>query len=704
MSAYRVSVDVGGTFTDLVALNEKNGNLVTIKVPSTPEGPEVGFFQALKQFLTDYSPTEITQITHATTIAVNALLGQIGLELPKIASISTSGFRDVLEIGRQRRHELYNLFLQKPQVIIPRKLRYEINERVNAKGEILEALNKNEVQALANLLAQKAVKAVAVTLLFSYTNSEHEKIIEKILKTEIPSIFISRSSEVAPEQREYERTSTTAVNACIMPILSSYLNSIVNELEKLKINTPMCMMQSDGGLATKQTAITKPVSMVESGPAAGVVACSTFAQELGLKNILSFDMGGTTAKAGIIQNGKPAVVMEYEVAGKIHSGRIVKGSGYPVLFPFIDLAECSAGGGTIAWIDEGGSLKVGPVSAGANPGPACYGQGGLKPTVTDANLLLGRLNPAYILNGKMKLHQDLSKKAFREISAKSSLRIEEASAGIIKIVNSQMSKILRIVSVERGFDPRTFTLISYGGAGPIHACDLAEELHISKIVVPPNPGLFSAYGLLAADFTSDFVQAITEKTGKKPSDIENLFGTLQRKAMKTLTLQGIKPEKIIFSKQLDMRYSGQSYELTIPVFKPLTKGHFKEIVKEYHQKHKAVYGYERRQEPIEVVNVRLTAVGLVNKPKLIKEKKFVHKEPQKSAISTTRNVYFEKHDCFKNTPIYLREKLRSGDVFSGPAVIEQYDSTTVVNPGWAAEVDLFGNLVLTLSGRASTEI
>lgn len=704
MSVYRVSVDVGGTFTDLVALNEKTGNLVTIKVPSTPQTPEAGFFQALKQFLANYSPKEITQITHATTIAVNALLGQLGLELPKVASISTKGFRDVLEIGRQRRHELYNLFLQKPQTLIPRQLRYEINERIDAKGKIKEALNENEVHTLANLLKKKAVKSVAVTLLFSYANPKHEKEIEKILKTEIPNIFISRSSEVAPEQREYERTSTTAVNACIMPILSSYLNSIVNELENLRIKAPLCMMQSDGGLTTKQTAVAKPVSMVESGPAAGLVACSIYAQKLSFKDILSFDMGGTTAKAGIIQNGKPEVVMEYEVAGKIHSGRIVKGSGYPVRFPFIDLAECSAGGGTIAWVDEGGNLKVGPVSAGADPGPACYGRGGLKPTVTDANLLLGRLNPEYILNGKMKLHPDLSKKALQEEMSATGLGLEEAAAGIIKIVNSQMSRILRIVSVERGFDPRKFTLTSYGGAGPIHACALAEELQISKIVVPPNPGLFSAYGLLAADFTSDFVQAVTGKTGKNPSNIERLFATLQRKTLKTLTLQGIKPEKIKFSRQLDMRYFGQSYELTIPISNPLTKRNYEEIVTAYHQKHKAVYGYERRQEPVEIVNVRLTAVGLVKKPKLRKEKTVMRKEPQKSATLARRKVYFEKQDCFEDTPIYLREKLQSEAVFSGPAVVEQYDATTVVNPGWTAEVDAFGNIILTVSRRDNTDI
>ncbi|MFQ6065113.1 MAG: hydantoinase/oxoprolinase family protein [Candidatus Bathyarchaeia archaeon] len=703
MTAYRVSVDVGGTFTDLVALDEETGELVNIKVPSTPEKPADGVMQAFQTLLKDVQPRRVSVITHATTIAVNALLGQLGLKIPKVASISTKGFRDVLEIGRQRRHELYNLFVQKPQTLIPRQLRYGVSERVSANGEVLEPLNKNEVYALAEELKQKDVKAVAITLLFSYANPIHEQEIAKILSEVVPEVLVSTSSTVAPEHREYERTSTTVVNACLKPLVSTYLSNLAEETRKLGITAPLCVMRSDGGLSTKEIVVEKPVSMVESGPAAGVIASSSYGERLGIKNVLSFDMGGTTAKAGTIQGGKPEVVMEYEVAGRIHSGRIVKGSGYPVRFPFIDLAECSAGGGTIAWIDSGGVLRVGPVSAGADPGPACYAKGGEKPTVTDANLLLGRLNPKYVLGGKMPLFADFSRKAMKEeICEKIGFELTEAAAGIIRIVNSQMAKILRIVSVERGYDPRGFTLTSFGGAGPMHACALAEELHISKIVVPPNPGLFSAYGLLAADFTCNFVQAIMKTVEEiKCSNLERTFSMLRRQGAKTLASQGVKHSEMRFARQLDMRYLGQSYELTVPVSSPLTERSLQRALESYHQRHEDIYGYARNEASVEIVNARLNAIGLVKKPKIRKHRLY-GKKPIKEALSTKRSVFFEKYDAFEETPIYRREKLKPGNSFYGPAVIEQYDATTVVYPEWEANVDEFGNIVLTISERVST--
>ncbi len=698
MPAHRVSIDVGGTFTDLIALDEETGELVNIKVPSTPKKPADGVIQAFQLLPKNVQLRKISVITHATTIAVNALLGQLQLKIPKVASISTKGFRDVLEIGRQHRHELYNLFIQKPRLLIPRQLRYEVNERISAQGEILEPLDKTEVQTLAEELKQQDIKAVALTLLFSHVNPKHEREAEDILTEALPEIFVSTSSKIAPEHREYERTSTTVVNACLIPIVASYLNNLASRVRKLGVTAPFCVMRSDGGLATSETVVEKPVCMVESGPAAGVIASSFYGEELGIKNLLSFDMGGTTAKAGIVQEGKPEVVMEYEVAGKIHSGRIVKGSGYPVRFPFIDLAECSAGGGTIAWTNTGGVLRVGPISAGADPGPACYAKGGENPTVTDANLLLGRLNPEYMLGGKVHLTADLSRKAIeKEICNKIDLKLEEAATGIIKIVNSQMAKILRIVSVERGYDPRKFVLTSFGGAGPMHACALAEELHISKIVVPPNPGLFSAYGLLSANFTCSLVQALMETAEQiEVSDLEKTFDVLHMRAVKTITSQGVKQKNMKSSRQLDMRYLGQGYELTVPVSYPLTIRDFPQVVESYHRKHKAIYGYAREEAPLEIVNARLTAVGVVKKPKMRKQKPY-GKNPPKEVLLTRRHVFFEKYETFEEAPIYIREKLRCKNSFSGPAVIEQYDATTVVYPGWEAEVDGFGNIVLTFS-------
>ncbi len=696
MTSYKVSIDIGGTFTDLVALDETNGNLFTIKIPSTPQDPALGFLEILKEFLTNADPSAITIINHATTLAVNALLGQVGLELPKVASISTEGFRDILEIGRQRRHELYNLNLQKPQTLVPRHLRFEVKERVDAKGKILQAIEPHKVRSLASQLQKQAVEAVAITLLFSYASPGREQTVERILRKHIPSLCISRSSEIAPEQREYERTSTTIINACLMPIISSYLQQLTKEIAQLGVNAPVCIMRSDGGIAKKEIVMKKPACLIESGPAAGVVASSFYAGKIGMKNILSFDMGGTTAKAGTIQAGKPQVVTEYEVAGKIHSGRIIKGSGYPVKFPFIDLAECSAGGGTIAWTDETGALKVGPMSAGATPGPACYGKGGKKPTVTDANLLLGRLNPTHMLNGEMPIFANLSKESLqKEVCQKIGINLETAAMGIIKVVNSQMSKILRMVSIERGLDPRKFTLVSFGGAGPMHSCALAEQLLISRIMVPQNPGLFSAQGLLAPDFSSDFTQAIFKKSAEIGNKLEETFETLESKAVQTLTSQGVRTTDIRFHRQLDMRYSEQSYELTIPISSCTQEQVLNQSVEDFHKKHKAVYGYRRDEEMVEIVNARLKAIGLVKKPPL-RRQKLEETNPLPDAVAATRGVFFEESDRFEVTTVYSREKLKNGNFFKGPAVVEQYDATTVIYPKWQARIDEFGNLILTL--------
>jgi N-methylhydantoinase A len=672
---------------------------MNFKVSSTPKKPADAVIEVFTLFLKGVEPKKVSTITHATTIAVNALLGQMGLELPKAALITTKGFKDVLEIGRQRRHELYNLFVQRPRMLIPRKLRYEVNERIGPAGEVLEPLNTENARTLAVELKREKIKAVAIALLHSYMNPKHEQEIKNILQKAHLRAFVTCSSEIAPEYREFERTSTTVVNACLMPIVSVYMNDLSDRIQKLGISSPLSVMQSSGGIASKNMIIEKPVSMVESGPAAGVIASSFYGKMLKIKNIISFDMGGTTAKAGIVRGGIPEVVTEYEVAGKVHSGRIVKGSGYPVRYPFIDLAECSAGGGTIAWVDTGGALRVGPISAGADPGPACYGKGGEKPTVTDADLILGRLNPNYMLGGRMKVFPELSQKSIdKEICEKTGLELADAAAGIIRMVNSTMAKILKIVSVERGHDPRQFTLNSFGGAGPMHACALAEELHISSIIVPTNPGLFSALGLLTADFTCNLAKAIM-KTMKdvQLSDVEATFRKLQAEGMKILESQKVKPDNMTFLRQLDMRYFGQGYELTIPVLAPLTKKGSDRVIESFHSKHKAVYGYAVREENVELVNARLVAVGIVMKPKLMKQK-LCTGEPPAEALLTTRNVFFEKYKDYVKCPVYIREKLKPGNIVCGPAVIEQYDATTVVYPSWKARVDGFGNFLMDLAG------
>ena len=696
-----MAIDIGGTFTDLVALNEKSGEILNIKVPSTPKEPAKAVIKAFQEFLGKTNNTEVSVIIHATTIATNALLGQLNLELPKTALITTNGFRDIIEIGRQRRHELYNLFIKKPRTLIPRRLRFEVEERIGPKGEILTALNKNQIKSLAKQLQNERVRSVAVALLFSYLNQKHEREIGKMLKKLLPKIYISLSSEIAPEYREYERTSTAVVNAVLAPIVSSYLDDLQRKIGKLGIKAPLCIMQSDGGISTKSVVSKKPVSMVESGPAAGVIVSAFYGKLLGIENILSFDMGGTTAKAGAIKEATPEIVSEYEVAGKVHSGRIVKGSGYPVRYPFIDLAECSAGGGTIAWADEGKALNVGPISAGAEPGPACYGKGGSQPTVTDANVVLGRLNPKHILEGRMEIYPKLSEKAIlKEICRKIRLELTEAASGIIKIANSAMAKILRIVSVERGHDPRHFVLMCFGGAGPMQGCALADELKIAKIIVPPNPGLFSAHGLLAADFRNNIAGAVVNLTEEvEAKKVEAIFQKLEFQGAKLLEKQRVPQVNMHFIRQMDLRYFGQSYELTIPTSKPFSEKALHQTVEDFHKKHMALYGYGVKSEPTELVNVKLIAVGLVDKPRL-REKLLHGEKPSKEALIAERKVFFEQDEGYIETPIYRREKLKAGNVVNGPAVVEQYDATTVVCRDWVASVDRLENIVLSMeNGR-----
>ncbi len=697
MTKHRIAIDVGGTFTDLVALNERSGKILNIKVPSTPREPEKAVIKAFQEFLERTNNTEKSIIIHATTIATNALLGQLNLELPKTALITTKGFRDVIEIGRQRRHELYNLFVQKPRTLIPRRLRFEVEERIGSNGEILTALNKNQLKILMKQLEKEKVRSVAVALLFSYINQKHEHEIGKTLKKSLPGICVSLSSEISPEYREYERTSTAVVNAVLMPIVSSYLDDLERKIKELRVEAPLCVMQSDGGITTKNIVSKKPVSIVESGPAAGVIASAFYGRLLGIDNVVCFDMGGTTAKAGAMKDATPEIVSEYEVAGEVHSGRIVKGSGYPVRYPFIDLAECSAGGGTIAWVDEGKALRVGPISAGAEPGPACYGKGGKQPTVTDANVVLGRLNPRYMLGGKMEIYPKLSEKAIlKEICRKIQLELAETAAGIIKITNSTMAKILRIVSVERGHDPRDFVLMCFGGAGPMHGCALAEDLEIKRMIVPRDPGFFSAYGLLAADFRNDIARAIMKLIDEvEVKKLETIFQKLELQGAALLKKQRITMAKMHFIRRVDLRYFGQSYELTVSTSKPFTEEVLHHTVESFHKRHKAVYGYAVKNEPVELVNVKLVAVGVVGKPKL--EEQPLHGEkPSRKAIIAERKVFFEQDNSYVKTSIYKRESLKAGNVIEGPAVVEQYDATTVIYPDWMASVDRFGNIVLSM--------
>ena len=682
----RVSVDVGGTFTDLVAFHEETGRIQNVKVPTVPRNPERGVVNAFKQFKGLGKPREIGMVGHATTIATNTLLGQVDLDVPRTALVTTEGFRDVIEIGRQRRAEVYNLFFTRPPMLVERRHRYEVRERVGPRGEVAQQLDEEGVRRAAREIEASKIKSVAVGFINSYANPRHEDRALELLRELCPGVLLTASHAISNEYREYERISTAVVNAALMPVMHTYITRLEHDLKGLGVDAPLYVMQSNGGMAKSNVISGQPATIVESGPAAGVIAAAWLGGQAGVRDIMSFDMGGTTAKAGTVRGRVPEVVPEYEVAGHIHMGRLVKGSGYPVRFPFIDLAECSAGGGTIARAVNGG-LQVGPVSAGAVPGPACYGRGGKEATITDANLLLGRLNPLELLGGDMGIHPEAAERALRELGGALGVSAHEAAVSVVRIANSMMGKILRIVSVERGYDPRGFSMVAFGGAGPMHVCALAEELEIGLVLVPPNPGMFSALGLLTADLFHDYSHPLLKPVEDvNPDELESSFRELEMRGDATLSEEGVSAERRSFTRSLDIRYRGQGYELNVGTGSPVTVESIRESVEIFHARHMQVYGYAAEDEPVEAVNAKLRVVGRLDKPELTETGDAEEHE------ASTRRVYYETVGDWVDADVIQRGALTGRA--EGPAIIEQYDSTTVVYPGWSYEPDRLGNLVL----------
>ena len=650
-----VAVDVGGTFTDFVYIRE-DGFLGFYKILSTPRNPEVAVLEGLRVL------GGASSVIHATTIATNALRGQVGLELPRVALVTTRGFRDVIEIGRQNRPRLYDPFFEKPKPLVPRDLRFEVDERVDFRGYILKPLDVGEVESIGFKLRASGVESVAVIFLHSYANPVHEVLAEEALLKHVR--HVSPSYKVAPEPREYERASTTVVNAALMPIVSGYLERLSSGLKELGV-VELSIMSSSGGLISVEEATFKPVQVVESGPAAGVIATAELSRVLGTPRVISFDMGGTTAKAGTVVDFEVEVTSEYEVGGEAHHGRVVKGSGYPVRFPFVDLAEVSAGGGSIIWRDEAGALRVGPISAGSDPGPACYGRGGVKPTITDANLVLGRIGD-YILGGKVKLDRGSSIKAFQALGDP-----EVTAWDAISIANLEMARAIRLVTVERGLDPLEFTLVAFGGAGPQHAAEIAEELGVRSVVIPPHPGLFSALGLLLADWRFEARTA-------HPADLEGAYLKLEEELLR------IHGRVDYFVRYADVRYEGQGWELTVPVSRPAM---VEDVRRVFEEKHRAVYGFTLEDRGVEVVVARVFAVTRRVKPSL--PKPVARGEPK---VREARKIYFK--DGWATAPVYWRDDLPLGYRLEGPAVVEEYDSTTIIPPGWVAVVGDLGELRL----------
>ena len=685
VGALRIGIDVGGTFTDLMALDAATGTLHRVKVSSTPRAPEEGVLAALSAFRKQVD-APIGLVAHSSTIATNALLGQVHLELPRVAFVTTEGFRDVVEIGRQNRAEVYNLFVKRPTPLARREDRLVVRERIDVDGSVHVPLDPASVDAVVATLRERGISAIAVGLLNAYVDDAHERAVVEALRAALPGAEISASSELDRQYREYERFSTTIVNAALVPIVRTYLERLARGVREAGITAPLFVMQSNGGMAAIEVAAQRPATLIESGPASGVIGAAYLGRAMGIANVLSFDMGGTTAKAGTIANGEPEVASEFEAAGATHSGRSIKGSGYPVRFPFVDLAEVSAGGGTIAWLDAAGALRVGPVSAGADPGPACYGKGD-RPTVTDANVVLGRLNQKALLGGAFPIDASRSREAIASVASVVGGDVERAAAGIVSLVDAEMAKVLRIVSIERGYDPRGFTLMAFGGGGPLHACNVAADLTMPTIVIPRHPGLFSAYGLLAADVRATFVRSIVARADDATfAGTQRLFDELASDGRAALAAQDVAEAQMAFVRELDLRYAGQSFELTLPAAPTLA-----ENVAAFHAKHEQRYGYAARHDPVEIVTARVIAVGTTQKPPLVPAE-LAPPDSAAAARISAREAW--DGNRFVSTDVYDRDLLVPGAAFAGPAIVEQYDSATYVAPGWRASVDRFANLVL----------
>ncbi len=651
----RVAVDVGGTFTDFVYVDDQ-GYVRSFKTLTNPKRPEETVIRGLEMIGGD-----VVEVIHATTIATNALRGQVGLEIPMVALITTRGFRDVMEIGRQNRPRLYDQFFEKPRPIVPRRLRFEVGERVSASGEVLMPPDPGEVVEIAQRISRESVDAIAISLLHSYINPSNEIAVKSILAKSFR--YVVASHEIAPEPREYERTSTAVVNAALMPIASRYIESLEEGLKRFG-SPKLYIMSSSGGLIDTGEAVERPVQIIESGPAAGVVAAAELARMIGEKRVISLDIGGTTAKAGTIVDGEIEITGEYEVGGEANYGRIVKGSGYPVRFPFIDLAEVSAGGGTIIWRDEAGALRVGPLSAGSDPGPMCYGRGGSKPTITDANLVLGRLGES-LLGGAMRLYKDESLKGLSKLGD-----LYEVSAEAIRLADLEAARAIRLVTVERGLDPSEFTLFAFGGAGPQHAVGIAEEMGIKKIVIPPFPGAFSALGLLMADWRFELRASF-------PRDVESAFRELEKRLLERLG------NVDLFVRYADVRYSGQGWEITVPVGRQASVG---DIARAFEERHLATYGF-KIDSPVEVVTIRVFAIIKRVKPRL---------QPPTGSGRPSPRGYRKAYisDRWLETPVYSRQDLGVGVSLEGPVLIDEYGSTTVIPDGWVVGVGIYGELVV----------
>ncbi len=629
-----IGCDVGGTFTDTVFVS--GGEIKVSKVPTTPHDYADGVVQGIEKIGEKYE-----KVIHGMTVGTNAVLQRKGA---RVTLVTNKGFKDILEIGRQNRPSLYDFSVDRPPPLVPRERRIEVSGRINWKGEVIEEIREKRIDL------PEGTESVAVCLLHSYANPVHEQRVKDMV-----CLPVCISSEILPEFREYERMSTTVINAYVMPVINRYLS----HLEK-RISVPLMVMESSGGIMTAAFARKKPVHTVLSGPAGGVIASQYMGDLLGVPNVIGLDMGGTSTDISLIR-GEPLITSEGSI------------EGYPLRIPMIAIHTIGAGGGSIAWLDEGGALRVGPHSAEADPGPACYSKGGTLPTVTDANVILGRLGLQ--LGEEMVLNRELAAHSMKVLGDKTGLDLLEVASGIVEVTNANMYQGVRVVSVERGNDPRDFVLLAFGGAGPLHACELAQELSIPRVLIPVYPGVFSALGMVVADIKHEV--ALTKRMGPD-GDSERVFRGLEEKVLQTLREEGVPEEKISLRKFIDVRYVGQSYELRVPA---------ENAVQNFHEAHKRVYGYSDGLSPVEFVTFRAVGIGSQERIAL----KRIENTKGDPEVKEVRDVFF---DDFEKTKIYRREKLRCHDCIPGPAVVEESESTILVPPRWCVTADEYGNLFM----------
>ncbi|MEK4424628.1 hydantoinase/oxoprolinase family protein [Solibacillus sp. FSL K6-1523] len=674
MAHTRLAIDVGGTFTDVFVFNENTGEVFVTKTSSTPSNPEQGILNGIEKAQLDGKDIKI--FSHGTTVGTNALIQR---KLPKTALITTKGFRDVPEIRRGTKEDIWDTYKDTAKPYIQRRDRFEVTERVDYEGKVIEAIQEEEVRLLAKKLKRRNTESIAVCFLNSYVNGENEAKVKAILKEELPDVYVCISSEVLPEIFEHERMSTTIINAVLGPIMSNYIAKLSKEMNKKGYEEEILVLHSGGGVMTSSTVPRYAARLASSGIAAGAIASKHIAKLCGFENAIGLDMGGTSTDISLMYEGDIRITKDWAIE-----------YGYPIGFPSIEILTIGAGGGSLAWKDAGGSLRNGPQSAGAVPGPACYGQGGTAPTNSDANLVLGRLG-VDLLDGMMQLDKDAATQAVKKIADEFNQQIEDAANAIIQVANANMCDAVRLISVRRGYDPRDFALVAFGGAGPLHGAYLAKELNIPKVIIPPHPGVAAAMGCLLVDVRHDISKTFVKNFADVSiEELTSQFNELQIEAQELLVEEGISAESSTLMNYMELRYKGQWRSLAVVVPNQITS--LEDVLVAFHKEHEREFAFSDKEQVVEIYGLRVTAIGTVPKPDF---PQFAPEGSLEEAYKESRPVYFEGE--YIDTKVYNRDLIPVKTQLIGPAIIDQLDTTTVIPPGFTAEVDVYKNIIISVN-------